>query len=146
MRVHQPGSHLTDRRGAAGRRLELGAHGAAHRRARPPRKPYTPRARSRSRLLLAAIATSLAPPYLAKLAIDDGIREGDLTFLGWVVVARSSSRRPPQLGRDGACRPTTRAGSASGSSPTCARVSSAHLQRLSLGYYERNRAGASSRA
>ena len=37
--------------------------------------------------LLAATAASLAPPYLAKLAIDDGITPGDLAALNLIVAA-----------------------------------------------------------
>src|SRR3954454_16838366 len=37
--------------------------------------------------LLAATAAGLAPPYLAKLAIDDGITPGDLAALDWIVAA-----------------------------------------------------------
>ena len=90
--------------------------------------------------LLAATASALAPPLLAKLAIDDGSATATSTQLGWVVAAfvvagaligdRSSTRRP-----------TSPAGRASGSSPTCATTLFRHLQRLSLGFYERNRAG-----
>ena len=37
--------------------------------------------------LVLATAASLAPPYLAKLAIDDGITPGDLQALDWIVAA-----------------------------------------------------------
>ena len=37
--------------------------------------------------LLAATLTSLAPPYLAKLALDDGIRQRDYGKLILIVVA-----------------------------------------------------------
>ena len=37
--------------------------------------------------LLVGTAASLAPPYLAKLAIDKGIDKGDLGILTWIVIA-----------------------------------------------------------
>src|SRR4029079_1329240 len=37
--------------------------------------------------LLIATAAGLAPPYLAGLAIDEGIRKGDLSTLDWIVAA-----------------------------------------------------------
>ena len=37
--------------------------------------------------LLVATAASLAPPYLAKLAIDDGITRGDVGALNLIVAA-----------------------------------------------------------
>ena len=36
---------------------------------------------------LASTLAALAPPYLAKLAIDNAIAKGDLTTLGWIVGA-----------------------------------------------------------
>jgi ABC-type multidrug transport system fused ATPase/permease subunit len=140
MRIHQPGSHLTDRRGAevddwswartARRVAVLGRL----------TRPYGARTTIAIVALLAAIATSLAPPYLAKLAIDDGIRAGDLTFLGWVVVAFLGA---------GLLNWGATAAQAYYTGWVGERVLTdlrqglfSHLQRLSLGYYERNRAGA----
>jgi ATP-binding cassette subfamily B protein len=89
--------------------------------------------------LLAATATALAPPYLLKLAIDDGIRDRDLTTLGWLVVAFvaaaainlvCSSAQTYYIGWAG--------------ERILADMRNdlfRHLQRLSLGFYERNRAG-----
>src|SRR5207247_4292082 len=37
--------------------------------------------------LLAATATALAPPFLAKYAVDDGIHNHDLAKLNWIVAA-----------------------------------------------------------
>ena len=42
-------------------------------------RPYRGRTCLAIGALLAAILTALAPPYLAKLAIDQGIREDDLS-------------------------------------------------------------------
>src|ERR687885_2296046 len=50
-------------------------------------RPYKARTALAVASLLAATATALAPPWLAKLALDDGIRKGDLRLLTWLVVA-----------------------------------------------------------
>ncbi|MBA2536326.1 MAG: hypothetical protein H0V20_02695, partial [Actinobacteria bacterium] len=87
MRIHQPGGHLTQRTGAevddwswrrTARRVGFLARLT---------RPYKKRTIVAVAALLASIATALAPPYLAKVAIDDGIRGRDLELLGWVVAA-----------------------------------------------------------
>ncbi len=50
-------------------------------------RPYRARVALMFVALLAATAASLAPPPLAKVAIDSGIIPGDLSTLDWVVVA-----------------------------------------------------------
>jgi ABC-type multidrug transport system fused ATPase/permease subunit len=139
MRVWQPGSHLSMQRGAqvedwtwrrTARRISTLARLTA---------PYKGRTTLAVLSLLAATATSLVPPYLAKLALDDGIRAQDYGqlvaiviafvvagFLNWVATAVQTyftgwtgERILADL-RNKLFR---------------------HLQRLSLGYYERNRAG-----
>jgi ABC-type multidrug transport system fused ATPase/permease subunit len=50
-------------------------------------RPYRGRTLLMFAALLASTAAALAPPPLAKLAIDEGIVPGDLTMLTWVVVA-----------------------------------------------------------
>jgi ABC-type bacteriocin/lantibiotic exporter with double-glycine peptidase domain len=50
-------------------------------------RPYRGRTTLMFAALLASTAAALAPPPLAKLAIDDGIVPGDLTNLTWIVVA-----------------------------------------------------------
>ena len=50
-------------------------------------RPYRGRVIVAMSSLVLATAASLAPPYLAKLAIDDGIRAGDLEALNWIVAA-----------------------------------------------------------
>jgi ABC-type multidrug transport system fused ATPase/permease subunit len=50
-------------------------------------RPYRGRVIVAMVSLVLATAASLAPPYLAKLAIDDGIRGGDLEALNWIVAA-----------------------------------------------------------
>ena len=75
MRVWQPGGHLTRQRDAkvedwswqrTARRISTLAMLAA---------PYKRQTALALFFLFAATATALAPPYLAKLAIDDGIRK-----------------------------------------------------------------------
>ena len=73
--------------------------------------------------LVLATAASLAPPYLAKLAIDDGITPGDLGALNLIVAAfvgvgaRSTGARRT-------CRPIWSAGSGSARCRTCGCASS----------------------
>jgi ATP-binding cassette subfamily B protein len=139
MRIHQPGSHLTDRRGAevddwswARTARRIAVLGRLTR-------PYKGRTTIAMVALLAAILTSLAPPYLAKLAIDDGIRAGDLTFLGWVVVAFLVAGL---LNWGATVLQAYYTGWVGERVLTDLRQRLfSHLQRLSLGYYERNRAG-----
>jgi ATP-binding cassette subfamily B protein len=50
-------------------------------------RPYRGRVLLMFAALLASTAAALAPPPLAKLAIDEGITPGDLSTLTWVVVA-----------------------------------------------------------
>jgi ATP-binding cassette subfamily B protein len=50
-------------------------------------RPYRTRTILMFVALIAATAAALAPPPLAKLAIDDGIVPGDTRTLTWVVVA-----------------------------------------------------------
>jgi ATP-binding cassette subfamily B protein len=50
-------------------------------------RPYRARVIVAMVSLVLATAASLAPPYLAKLAIDDGITAGDLEALNWIVAA-----------------------------------------------------------
>src|SRR2546428_1552404 len=87
MRVWQPGGHLSQERGAkvddwswrrTRRRLAALARLAA---------PYKVRTILSIFSLLAATATALAPPFLSKYAVDDGIRRHDLGKLWWIVGA-----------------------------------------------------------
>ena len=132
----EPSDRPTRRRS---RRLELGPHRAPHRR---PRQPH--QALPRTDLLaivslLAATATALAPPLLAKLAIDEGIGNRDVEILGWIVAAFLFAGLLNWLASMAQTYYTGWVGE---------RILAdlrkrlfAHLQRLSLGYYERNRAG-----
>jgi ATP-binding cassette subfamily B protein len=140
MRVWQPGSHLTHRRDAAkvedwswqrtARRVSTLARLAA---------PYKRRTILALLSLLAATATALAPPYLAKLAIDDGIRAKDLHALTIIVSLFMVA---------GIANLATSAAQTYFTGWTGERILAdlrntlfRHLQRLSLGFYERNRAG-----
>jgi len=140
MRVWQPGSHLTHRRDAVkvedwswqrtARRISTLARLAA---------PYKRQTALAFVSLFAATATALAPPYLAKLAIDDGIRGGDLQALTIVVALFVAA---------GFASLATSAAQTYFTGWTGERILAdlrntlfRHLQRLSLGFYERNRAG-----
>jgi ABC-type multidrug transport system fused ATPase/permease subunit len=139
MRVWQPGGHLTRQRDAhvddwswqqTARRVKTLAMLAA---------PYKRQTALALFFLLAATATALAPPYLAKLAIDDGIRQEDLRALTIVVVLFVVA---------GVLNLASSAAQTYFTGWTGERILVdlrnklfRHLQRLSLGYYERNRAG-----
>jgi ABC-type multidrug transport system fused ATPase/permease subunit len=139
MRMHQPGSHLTQQRGAqvddwswarTARRIGMLVRLTA---------PYRGRTILAIVALLAATATTLAPPYLAKLAIDDGIRQENLTLLGWIVAAFLVAGL---LNWGAGVAQTYLTGWVGERILTdLRRRLFRHLQRLSLGYYERNRAG-----
>jgi ATP-binding cassette subfamily B protein len=101
--------------------------------------PYRLRTALALASLLAATLASLAPPYLAKLAVDDGVRSADLGTLAWVVAAFVAA---------GAAMLATSAAQTYFTGWTGERILAdlrttlfRHLQRLSLGFYERNRAG-----
>jgi ATP-binding cassette subfamily B protein len=102
-------------------------------------KPYRLRTTLAVVSLLLATLTALIPPYLAKLAIDDGIRGEDLprlvTLVLLMVVAGTGSL-------------LTGSAQTYFTGWTGERILAdlrndlfRHLQRLSLGFYERNRAG-----
>jgi ABC-type multidrug transport system fused ATPase/permease subunit len=139
MRVWQPGSHLSMQRGGevhdwswarTVRRISTLGRLAA---------PYKLRTGLALGSLLAAALTALVPPFLAKLAIDDGIRGGDLQKLTWIVVAFVIA---------GALSLVASSAQTYFTGWTGERILAdlrnrlfRHLQRLSLGFYERNRAG-----
>ena len=124
MRVWQPGGHLSSIK-----KVEVDDWSWRRTRRRIAElarltKPYKARTALSIVSLLAATATALAPPFLAKYAVDDAISKNDLGLLWWIVGA-FVARRPAQLGDELRRRPTSRAGSASASWPTCALGSSA---------------------
>ncbi len=140
MRVHQPGSHLLDPRGT---KVDDWSWERTVRRVGVLvrlTKPYRAKTTLAVVSLLAATATALAPPYLAKVAIDQGIEDADLTALTWIVVAflvvgvlnwGTSMAQTYYTGWVGERILTD-----------LRKKLFRHLQRLSLGYFERNRAGA----
>ena len=139
MRVWQPGGHLMRERDAE-------VHDWSWRRtARRVRtlaslaKPYKLRTSLAIITLLAATLTALAPPYLAKVAVDKGIRGNDLHLLVLVVAAFLFAGVANWIASSAQTYFTGWTGE---------RILAdlrnrlfRHLQRLSLGFYERNRAG-----
>jgi ABC-type multidrug transport system fused ATPase/permease subunit len=139
MRVWQPGSHLTMQRGAevddwswrrTRRRLATLARLTA---------PYKTRTTFSIFSLLLATATALAPPFLSKYAIDDGIRKHDLGAL-WVIVIAFLLAGLANWGMSYV--QTYLTGWVGERILADLRIKLfGHLQRLSLGFFERNRAG-----
>jgi ABC-type multidrug transport system fused ATPase/permease subunit len=139
VKIHSAGSHLMERRGAE---VEDWSLRATARRARVLgrlARPYAGRVALGIAALLAATGSALAPPYLLKIAIDDGIRGGDLTKLGWIVAFFAGA---------GVVNLATSYAQTYYTGWTGERILAdmrndlfRHLQRLSLGFYERNRAG-----
>ncbi len=139
MRVWQPGSHLTHRRDAkvddwswrrTVRRISTLARLTA---------PYKRQTALALGSLVAATLTALIPPYLAKLIIDDGISQKDVHTVTVLVVLFLVA---------GLANLGTSAAQTYFTGWTGERILAdlrntlfKHLQRLSLGYYERNRAG-----
>jgi ABC-type multidrug transport system fused ATPase/permease subunit len=139
MRVWQPGGHLMAERGSkvddwswrrTRRRLATLARLAA---------PYKTRTTLSIFALLAATATALAPPFLSKYAVDYGIREHDLTALSWIVAFFLLAG----LANWGMSYLQTYLTGWVGERILADLRNRlfGHLQRLSLGYFERNRAG-----
>jgi ABC-type multidrug transport system fused ATPase/permease subunit len=139
VKVWQAGSHLTMQRGAevkdwswaqTARRVSTLARLTV---------PYRARTTLAVVSLVAATLTALVPPFLAKLAIDDGISKGDLDALTLIVVLFVVA---------GLANLLTSMAQTYFTGWTGERILAdlrsklfRHLQRLSLGYYERNRAG-----
>jgi ABC-type multidrug transport system fused ATPase/permease subunit len=101
--------------------------------------PYKARTTLAIVSLLAATLTALAPPFLAKLAVDDGIRGDDLGLLTILVTLFVAAGLASLLASSAQTYFTGWTGE---------RILAdlrnrlfRHLQRLSLGFYERNRAG-----
>jgi len=139
MRVWQPGGHLMAERGSkvddwswrrTRRRLATLAGLTA---------PYKLRTTLSVFSLLAATATALAPPFLSKYAVDDGIRRHDLQKLWWIVGAFLLAG----LANWGMSYVQTYLTGWVGERILADLRNKlfGHLQRLSLGFFERNRAG-----
>ena len=139
MKVWQPGGHLSEERGGqvrdwswrrTRRRLGLLVRLAL---------PYKGRTSLALATLLIYTLVALLPPYLAKLAIDEGIEELDLTRLTWIVGLFLLSA-VVALGLSSANTYLTGWVGERVLADLRNRLF-AHLERLSLGFYERNRAG-----
>lgn len=139
MKVHNPHSHLLEERGA---NVKDWSRERTRRRAATLKalaRPYRARVIGGVVTLLAATAAALAPPYLAKLAIDEGIRHGDLGRLWWIVGALLVAGA---VGWGASYAQTYLTGWTGERMLADLRIRLfRHLQRLSLGFYERNRAG-----
>src|SRR5947208_9157208 len=139
MRVHQPGGHMMRERGA---KVDDWSWRATARRLRTLARltaPYKARTALALAFLVLATAISLAPPYLAKLAIDQGISRHDAGALWWIVALFIAA---------GIGTIATSSAQTYFTGWTGERILAdlrnqlfRHLQRLSLGFYERNRAG-----
>ena len=139
VRVWQPGSHLRQARDTTvddwswrrtARRVSTLARLTA---------PYKSRTALALGSLLAATAVGLAPPYLAKLALDEGIASQNFSTLAWIVAL---------FGVAGVLSLLMSSAQTYFTGWTGERILAdlrnklfRHLQRLSLGYFERNRAG-----
>jgi ABC-type multidrug transport system fused ATPase/permease subunit len=139
VRVHQAGGHLMQERGAA---VEDWSWGQTRRRLGllwRLTKPYRRRTGFSVFSLLAATATALAPPYLAKYALDDAIEGHGGTRL-YVVIAIFVAAGLANWAMYYV--ETYMTGWVGERILADLRVRLfEHLQRLSLGFYERNRAG-----
>jgi ABC-type multidrug transport system fused ATPase/permease subunit len=139
VRVWQPGGHLTQQRGA---KVEDWSWRRTRRRIATLAR-FALRYKLRTALsivsLLAATATALAPPFLSKYAVDDGIRRHDLTKLWWIVGAFLLAG----LLNWGMSYVQTYLTGWVGERILADLRNELfnHLQHLSLGFFERNRAG-----
>ena len=140
MKVWQPGGHLSEEKGGevqdwswrrTRKRVGLLARLTL---------PYRGRTALAFGTLLAYTVVALAPPYLAKLAIDEGINNANLDRLTWIVVLFLAAAVAALLLSSANTYLTGWTGE---------RVLAdlrnklfRHLERLSMGFYERNRAGA----
>jgi ABC-type multidrug transport system fused ATPase/permease subunit len=139
VRVWQPGSHLMAERSSkvddwSWRRTRRRLGALARLTA-----PYKTRTILSVFALLAATATALAPPFLSKYAVDDGINEHDLQKLWWIVGLFLLAG----LANWGMSYLQTYLTGWVGERilADLRNTLFEHLQRLSLGFFERNRAG-----
>jgi ATP-binding cassette subfamily B protein len=139
VKVWQPGSSLTEERGGS---VKDWSWRQTRRRLRVLArlmKPYRRRAVLSAVSLLLATATALAPPFLAKYALDDALRGHDFGLL-LVIVGAFLASGLAYWGMSYA--QTYLTGWVGERMLADLRVEIfAHLQRLSLGFFERNRAG-----
>ncbi len=140
MKVWQFGTHLTDERGA---RVEDWSWRQTRRRLRVLTslvRPYPGRTTLAAVTLVAYTAVALLPPYLSKLAVDQGIQAHDLRRLS-LIVAAFVAAGVAAFALSGA--QTYLTGWVGERALADLRIRLfGHLQHLSLGFYERNRTGA----
>ena len=140
MKVWQFGTHLTDERGA---RVEDWSWRQTRRRLRVLAslvRPYPGRTTLAAVTLVAYTAVALLPPYLSKLAVDQGIQAHDLRRLS-LIVAAFVAAGVAAFALSGA--QTYLTGWVGERALADLRIRLfGHLQHLSLGFYERNRTGA----
>src|SRR5213082_1859978 len=102
-------------------------------------RPYRWRVAAMFLSLLVATAAALAPAPLAKLAIDNGIKRHDVAALDWIVLGFLISALVYAVA---SYAQTYLVGWVGQRALQDLRVRLfAHLQRLSIGFYSRNRAG-----
>jgi len=139
MRVWQPGGHLMAERGS---KVDDWSWRSTHRRLMTLARlaaPYKTRTILSVFALLAATVTALAPPFLSKYAVDYGIRKQDLTALTWIVAIFLLAG----LANWGMSYAQTYLTGWVGERILADLRNKlfGHLQHLSLGFFERNRAG-----
>src|SRR5713101_1055627 len=139
MRVWQPGTHLSSIK-----KVEVEDWSWRRTRRRIATlarlsQPYKVRTAFSVVSLLSETTTALAPPFLAKYAVDDGIRKHDLGLLWWIVGAFVLAGL---LNWAMSYVQTYLTGWVGERILADLRIALfRHLQRLSLGFYERTRAG-----
>jgi ATP-binding cassette, subfamily B, bacterial len=140
VKIWQAGAHLTEQRGAqvedwswtqTGRRLKT-LVGLA--------RPYKGRTTLAGITLVAYTLAALLPPYLAKVAVDRGIEQKDLHTLTLVVIAFLAAGTAAFVLSAAQTYFTGWVGERALADLRIQLFN--HLQRLSLGFYERNRTGA----
>jgi ATP-binding cassette subfamily B protein len=139
VKVWQSGSHLTQQRGA---QVDDWSWRATVRRVSTLARltaPYKARTALAIGTLLAATAASLAPPYLAKLALDRGVLDKDMSALWWIVGLFVAAGLATIVASSAQTYFTGWTGERI--LADLRNLLFRHLQRLSLGFYERNRAG-----
>ena len=140
MRVWQAGTHLTDQRGA---QVEDWSWGQTRRRLRELlalARPYKMRTAFAGITLVAYTLVALLPPFFAKLAVDQGIATKDLHALTLAVVGFVAAGTAAFALSAAQTYFTGWVGERALADLRIELFS--HLQRLSLGFYERNRTGA----
>jgi ABC-type multidrug transport system fused ATPase/permease subunit len=140
VKVWQAGSHLSEERGG-----KVGDWSWRQTRRRLSTLvglalPYKARTAGAVVSLLAFTLVALVPPLLAKAAVDQGIKNGDLQRLAWIVAAFVAVGLLT-LGLSSLQTYLTGWVGERALADLRIRLFS-HLQRLSLGYFERNRTGA----